>query len=67
MVIYSGFFFFRIEFLIVPAVALALLINHEFTVLEVSFVFLSCSERMHTLQNHTKGEKFASSDICVVK
>lgn len=28
-------FAFRIEFLIIPAVALALLINHEFTVLEV--------------------------------
>jgi hypothetical protein len=28
-------FVFRIEFLIIPAVALALLINHEFTVLEV--------------------------------
>jgi hypothetical protein len=28
-------FVYRIEFLIIPAVALALLINHEFTVLEV--------------------------------
>lgn len=27
---------FRIEFLLIPAIVLALLINHEFTVLEVS-------------------------------
>ncbi|XP_046989222.1 ER lumen protein-retaining receptor [Schistocerca americana] len=30
---------FRIEFLLIPAVALALLINHEFTVLEVLWTF----------------------------
>ncbi|GLH02935.1 ER lumen protein-retaining receptor [Gryllus bimaculatus] len=30
---------FRIEFLIIPAVALALLINHDFTVLEVLWTF----------------------------
>lgn len=31
---------FRIEFLLIPAVILALLINHDFTVLEVSAYFV---------------------------
>ena len=30
---------FRIEFLLVPCVILALLINHDFTVLEVSWIY----------------------------
>lgn len=33
---------FRIEFLLVPCVILALLINHDFTVLEVSFEAFFC-------------------------
>lgn len=32
---------FRIEFLLIPALVLALLINHEFTVLEVSIFCIS--------------------------
>lgn len=33
---------FRVEFLLVPAVILALLINHDFTVLEVRFSLYCC-------------------------
>jgi ER lumen protein retaining receptor len=36
---------FRIEFLLVPCVVLALLINHDFTVLEVSFSCLSIADK----------------------
>lgn len=59
----------RIEFLIIPAVALALLINHDYTVLEVSSISLSLYFSWGVLvigctsENHTKGEKFFSNDI----
>ena len=33
--------YFRIEFLLIPAVALALLVNHDFTPVEVSTVYMA--------------------------
>lgn len=43
---------FRIEFLLIPTFILALLINHEFTVLEVMFCVLS--DIIHFSQKHYK-------------
>lgn len=40
---------FRIEFLLIPTLVLALLINHEFTVMEVSMIYVCSHTTLYNL------------------
>lgn len=46
---------FRIEFLLLPCVVLALLINHDFTVLEVSFPLSDVCQSSDLIKNLVSG------------